>query len=145
MNALLTVEVVGAIIKAVWAPVKNVANTWKRMVDKVFSVRHVIKKTRNGHVIKRKGSRMETGCSEDDPECVCSCGCGCQNGEGGYDLPFYDKEGEGRQPIPLGVVGICASCAEGKHEKSPFDQEDDSMEVASLELAEDILTGRRTQ
>jgi len=60
---------------------------------------------------------METGCHDDAPECRCPCGCGCQNGEGGDDLPFYNKIGG--TPIPLDQVGFCASCAQGRHEIPP--------------------------
>ena len=57
---------------------------------------------------------MESGCQDTDPECECFCGCGCQNGTEGMDLPFYDKIGG--VPIPVGQVGVCASCAKGNHE-----------------------------
>ena len=59
---------------------------------------------------------MESDCKDDSPECACPCGCGCQNDENGHDLPFTDKLG-GTVIVPVGPVGICASCAKGQHEE----------------------------
>lgn len=50
---------------------------------------------------------MESGCSEDAPECWCPCRCGCQNDPNGHDLPFDEK-------------GFCASCSRGRHEVPPW-------------------------
>ena len=48
---------------------------------------------------------MESGCSQDSPECLCPCGCGCQDDSNGQDLPFSK--------------GVCSSCSEGRHEVPP--------------------------
>lgn len=48
---------------------------------------------------------MESGCSDDSPECICPCGCGCQNDPQGCCLPF--------------TAGVCASCTAGQHEVPP--------------------------
>jgi len=58
---------------------------------------------------------MESGCNDDDPECMCPCQCGCQNGEGGMDLPFVDTD-DATLSLPTGEWGICQSCALGMHE-----------------------------
>ena len=61
---------------------------------------------------------MESECDINSPECICPCGCGCQNDINGHDLPFTDGSGNN---IPVGDVGMCASCSEGAHEIPPGD------------------------
>lgn len=66
---------------------------------------------------------MESDCSPDSPECICPCRCGCQNDINSGDIPFVNKLNG--KVIPVGEIGICASCGIGIHEIRPGDLTDE--------------------